>query len=305
MANKGLSYVLITPAHNEEAFLDRTIESVTKQSEKPLRWIIVDDASTDRTRLIAEQAAAEADFIQVVSVARSGDRSFNNKVRAFERGLQELNGVEYDLIGNLDADISFGPDYFANLLREFRSEPRLGITGGSVHTQVNGKFVATDTTIDTVGGAVQLFRRDCFEKIGGYTCLPYGGIDSAAEIMAREAGWIVRKSLQDKVLEHRRTGSANANPLKACFRLGRRFHSLGYGVTFFVIRCLYRMTEPPVIVGSFASLLGYFESAIKQRPPALSPRVVRYLRAEQRSKLLGILRSRPDTTLSTSKSCLP
>ena len=126
-----------------------------------------------------------------------------------------------------------------------------------VSSCIDGRFVSQDVSLDSVAGAVQLFRRECFEDIGGYLALPMGGIDAAAEIMARQCGWKVRTFPDFRVLEHRRTGTATANPLVARIREGRRLHSLGYGFMFFLMRCVRRSMEQPRVVGSLAALYGY------------------------------------------------
>ena len=191
----------------------------------------------------------------------------------------------FEYIGNVDADISFEPQYFENILKEFSTDPDLGLGGGIVYTKYDKDFKTYDTTLDSVGGKVQLFRRKCFEEIGGYLPLKHGGIDAAAEIMTRMNGWMVRKSLTNKVLEHRRTGFAHGRPLMTSLRDGRKFHSLGYGALFYLLRCIYRIGDYPVVVGSGAALAGFIWSMIRHEPIALPQDVVDYLRAEQRIKL--------------------
>jgi glycosyltransferase involved in cell wall biosynthesis len=283
-------YIIITPAHNEEAFIERTIESMISQIVRPSRWVVVNDASKDRTGEIVSQYVRRYDFIKLVNVDRKDGRNFGNKVAAFNRGLESIQDCHYEYLGNLDADISFSADYFANLLARFDSDLRLGVGGGMVHTYVNGEFVSQNVSPDSVAGAVQLFRRACFEQIEGYTALPYGGIDAAAEIAARMMGWNVRTFAELPVSEHRRTGTAIAGPLEARLKEGRRFHSLGYGFFFYSLRCAYRSLERPKIIGSVLAILGYLWSWIRREPIALSPEVARYLKAEQRGKLLRLLR---------------
>lgn len=282
-------YVIITPAHNEEAFIERTILSVIGQTLQPLAWIVADDNSADRTGAIVERYAARHSFIRLVRVRRPEGRHFGNKVRAFNRGLSEAQGLDYRFIGNLDADISLEPHYFEALLGEFEEDPRLGLAGGMVSTCMGGAFVSQEVAPDSVAGAVQLFRRRCFEQIGGYPALPLGGIDSAAEITARMKGWKVRTFPGLRVLEHRRTGTASARPLASKVREGRRFQSLGYGFPFLLLRCVYRSMDRPRVVGSAATLYGYLKGVIEGRPVVLPRETVRFLRAEQRDKLLRLL----------------
>jgi len=278
-------FVLITPAHNEEAYLAETILSVARQQRLPLRWVLVDDASTDGTWDIMRRYAAVYPFIDAISLKRPAGRHFGNKATAFSAGAAAVQSLAFDFIGNLDADIALEPDYFRRILREFDRAPSLGIAGGMVHSCLNGRFVSQEVALDSVAGAVQLFRRLCFEQVGGYVPLPHGGIDAAAEIKARMNGWTVRTVSEARVLERRRTGSANLAPLASKLEEGRRFHSLGYSFSFLAARCLFRLMTPPILLGSGAALLGYLQCAVERRPVALPPEVVSFLRFEQRAKL--------------------
>lgn len=285
------TYVIVTPAHNEEAFIGLTLASMIAQTIQPLRWVIVNDGSTDRTAEIVAGYAARYPFIELVDVTRGGDRNFGNKVRAFDRGLARCGDCARDFVGNIDADISFEPDYFEKILATFATNPQLGIAGGSVASKNGDRYISQDVAEDSVAGAVQLFRRACFEQIGGYRALPGGGCDAAAEIMARMHGWRVRTVASAGVLEHRRTGTATARPLVARWREGRRFRSLGYGLLFFGLRCMYRSKERPRVIGGIAALLGYVHATAQRCPVVLPDDAVRFLRAEQKTKLRRQLRA--------------
>lgn len=281
-------YVIITPARNEQDFIIYAIESIISQTQRPFRWVIVNDGSTDETKEVVEPYLKKHEFIKLVNLERGGDRNFGRKAIAFSRGMVEIQNLDYGFIGNLDADISVEPSYYQTILQEFYADPKLGIGGGIVYTKIDNRFSTSDETPDSVGGAVQFFRRACFEEVGGYTPLQYGGIDAAAEIKAKMLGWKIRKFPKLKVLEHRRTGSAKARPVEAKFHEGRRFYSLGYGLLFYVLRCFYRVKDPPFVIGSIAALIGYMESLIRRRPILLPSDVVTYLRTEQIQRLKRI-----------------
>jgi len=282
-------FILITPAHNEEAFIEKTIESVVNQTIRPLRWFVVNDASTDRTEEVVGRHALQRGFIELINVKRAEGRHFANKVHAFNLGLAQAKSLTYEYIGNLDADISLRRDYYEKVLYAFDRDPKLGIAGGMVHTYIGDRFVSQEVALDSVAGAVQLFRRECFEQIGGYLALPTGGIDAAAEITARMRGWKVRTFPELRLFEQRWTGSATERPLAARIKEGRRLYSLGYGLLFFCMRCINRSMARPRIVGSGAALFGYLGEFFKRHPIVLPPEVVDYLRAEQRRKILRIL----------------
>ena len=227
--------------------------------------------------------------MHLLDTSRATGRSFSNKVNAFNTGLLFASHFDYQYIGNLDADISLQSNYFETIMTRFEKNKQLGIGGGMVSTSIAGQFVSQDVANDSVAGAVQFFRRACFEQIGGYLPLRQGGIDAAAEILARMHGWKVQTFSDLRVLEHRRTGSAVATPLSAKVNEGLRSQSLGYGFWFMLLRCIYRLTTPPVVIGSLATLYGYLKGVLSQNPIVLSPDVVRYLRNEQRQKLWRLI----------------
>lgn len=275
-------FALVTPAHNEARFIPSTITSVLAQDHRPSLWIIVNDASTDDTRGIVQAAAREHPFIKLLNITRKESRGFDKKANAFNYGVASLNIRDFAYIGNLDADIQLKPNYFRNLAEALNRTTNLGLTGGAVYTTTPNGFKCFDENPNSVAGAVQFFRRECFLDIGAaYTPYPYGGIDTAAEVTARYKGWQVRKLPSEHAYELRATGSASAPPLRASFRSGCRSHSMGYHPLFFTLRLLYRLTEPPAIVGSLFAALGYLHCAITKRPILLPPEIVTFLRREQ------------------------
>jgi len=279
------SYVLVTPAKNEAAFIGGTIESVISQTIKPAKWVIVDDGSTDDTAKIVRSYLPDHPFIQLLTVLATGPRNFGSKAVAFKAGLQLVENTNYSFVGNLDADITLPATYYETVLAAFQQDPKLGIAGGAVFNDIGGKLITSDTTLDSVGGAVQLFRSECFRQVGGYLPLPYGGIDAAAEIMARMHGWAVKKVAGMRVHEHRRTGTAQAGILAARFNVGIRFHTLGYSTGFYIYRAIYRIVDPPFLIGSIVSLAGFVYSKLRGDPVRLPANAVRYLRSEQKAKI--------------------
>jgi len=282
---KPSTYVLITPARNEEAFIEATIQSIVAQTLQPLRWIVVNDASTDRTGQIVDTYCRQYPFLQAITLSREGGRDFGKKALAFRRALEELKGVPYEFIGNLDADVTLEPDYYEKILGRFAADPMLGVAGGAVYLKIGDVIKTADRTADSVGGQMQMFRRKCFEDVGGYLPLKLGGIDTAAEIMARKNGWKVAKFADCPVREHRRTGTAQAGVLKSKVQWGQRFHSIGYHPLFYLFRCAYRIADAPFLIGSAAELYGFFSSMVLRKPIVLPDPVVRYLRREQMQKL--------------------
>ena len=168
-------FVLISAARNEEEFIEVTLKSVVGQTRLPEKWIIVSDGSTDRTESMVSDYAREHDFIELISLEAKAQRNFAAKVQAIKIGYEALREEEYDLIGNLDADASFEVDYYERIIAEFERDEKLGVAGVITYDKINDKFVQIRAIEHRVCGMIQMFRRECFEEIGGYLELHYGG----------------------------------------------------------------------------------------------------------------------------------
>jgi glycosyltransferase involved in cell wall biosynthesis len=286
-----MKYVLITPARNEEGFITQTLDSVVAQTLLPERWVIVDDGSTDCTAEIAAQYARKHPWIHLVRRPQHLDRNFAGKVHAFNAGLEQVQAVDFEVVGNLDADLSFEPDYLEFLMRKFSQDPKLGVAGTPFIE--NGYDSAKDSFEgeNHVAGGCQLFRRDCFQQIGGYVPNRAGGIDWIAVTKARMMGWKTR-SFAEKRFHHFRTlGTAEKSKLGAIFDYGERAYYLGGSPVWHLFRVSYRIFTRPFFLGGAALLLGYCWAGLRRVKRPVSPELMRFHRREQMQKLKAILRS--------------
>jgi len=286
-----VKYVLITPARNEEKFVAKTLDSMAAQTLPPEKWVIVNDGSVDRTAEIIESYTARYPWIEVVHRATPSNRNFASKVDAFGFGLERVRSLQFDVIGNLDADLSFGPDYLEFLIQKFSDDPGLGVAGTPFLE--NGYDSAKDSFEgeNHVAGGCQLFRRECFEDIGGYIPNRAGGVDWIAVTTARMKGWKTR-SFPEKRFHHYRTlGTAGRSGVGASFSYGEKDYYLGGSPIWQLFRVAYRMTKRPFIVEGLALLLGYCWAAIRRVERPVSPELMRFHRKEQMKKLRAILSS--------------
>jgi len=284
------SYVLITPARNEEAFIEQTIQSVISQTILPLKWIIVSDNSTDHTCDIVNHYKKEFEFIELLKLSNSSERNYASKVNAFNSGQEKLKNMQYQFIGNLDADITFADTYYQQLINEFHKDSHLGIAGGFVIEKYNGKDKNFSINLNSVGCAVQFFRRECFEQIGGYLPLKMGGEDAVAENMAKMYGWKVRTFKEIKVYHHRPMGSGNWNSWKARFNQGQEEYLVGYHPLFFLLKSLRRLTQKPYVLGSILTIFGYCAAFFKKEERPVSKYFVKYLRQSQKQRMIHVLK---------------
>jgi len=289
-----LKYVLITAARNEEDFIEKTIKSVINQTILPKTWIIVSDGSTDRTDEIVESYSSKFDFIKLMWSTGEKVRSFGSKAKAVMYAYNNLMNHDFEFIGNLDADISFDSTYYENIFNEFERDEKLGVAGGVRFDFCDGSFRRLPCASNSVGGPFQLFRRNCFDQVGGYSPLKYGGIDAAAEMTARMLGWKVQSFTEYKLYHHRCTGSWGGDTIKYRIRTGFKFYSLGYITLFITLKFLKETFRRPVIIGSLLSICAYFWATIFRFEKQISEDVIIFLRKEQKERLKSFLRFRKD-----------
>lgn len=289
MSTAWPGYVLVTPARNEAAHIGRTIDSVVAQTVRPLRWVIVSDGSSDDTEAIVRERSAGHDWIELLSRPARADRQFAGKVQAFEAGRLRMHGLPYEVIGNLDADISFDPDYLERLLGHFARLPRLGVAGTPYIEDFSqpGRhaYDHPHANLNHVSGACQLFRRTCFEEIGGYPALPGGAVDTVACLAARMKGWQTRTFTDQVCRHHRPVGTAEQGTLHARARRGMRAYAIGGDPLWELLRGLRDLRRRPWLLLGLSHLAGYGWAWWRGAPLAVPEAVAAFHRQEQRERL--------------------
>ena len=285
MPANSKTYALVTPAKNEDAFIERTIQAVLAQTILPEKWVIVSDGSTDRTDEIVAKYAQSHGFIDFLRAGKQGQKDFGSKVKAFRAGHELLGDIPYRFIGNLDADVTFSPDYYEQIMNRFEANPKLGVAAGGILELLGAKFVPQRGSLNSAAGSVQLFRRECYESFGGYIPIKGGGIDAAAEIMARMHGWEVQTFPELDVHHHRRMSTGSKNIFVGRFRAGVTNYLLGYHPLFHLVTCVRRAVHYPLIIGSVCSLAGYGWSWAKGLKRAMPDDAVKFLRSEQMARI--------------------
>ena len=282
-----ISYLVVTPARNEQDNIGHTIESMAGQTRRPLRWVIVNDGSNDRTAEIIEAAAREHPWI--VAVHRD-DRGFRQQgggvVEAFKDGFSRVAAEPWDFLVKFDADLSFEPDYFERCLQKFSEEPQLGIGGGTISHPVNGVLVceAPDDPAFHVRGATKIYRRACWEAIGGL--LQAAGWDTIDELKASMLGWTTRSFPDIPVQHHRFTGTVDGT-WKNYVKFGVANYITGYHPLFMALKCLKRVTQKPHLAGPVGLAWGFCRGYLKGIPQVDDPALIRYVRKQQLNKLMG------------------
>jgi glycosyltransferase involved in cell wall biosynthesis len=276
------SYVVVTPAHNEEDHLGRLSRCVLAQTVKPLVWIIVSDGSTDRTDEIARRLAAEVPWIRFLRREKPAqdleriEKVSPGKVAAVEMALASVAGLAYDYFANLDADMTIEPTYYGSVLERFEADPSLGIAGGMVRNILPDGAPARGgfRNPDAVAGAVQIFRRSCYEAIGGYR--PYGHEDGLACADARRKGWAVR-SFPDIWADHHVPcegyASTIASKVPTCFYMGQMNYNLRMPLWFEAFMAARECVHRPFVLAGASLIAGHLWAMLlfrKRMPKEIS-----------------------------------
>jgi glycosyltransferase involved in cell wall biosynthesis len=291
MSNGSMPYVLISPARNEAAYIETTICSMIKQTVLPEKWVIVNDGSTDDTSKIVRPYLADHPWIELIDLPVRKERNFAAKVYAFNAGKERVKDIPYSIIGNLDADVSLDQDHFEFLLNQFQGDPRLGVAGTIFKEEGYSSETDSFEGQNHVSGQCQIFRRECFEEIGGYLPNKAGGIDWMAVTTARMKGWKTR-SYREKCFFHYRTlGTAERGRFASLFSYGEKDYYLGGHPIWQLFRVAYRCTKRPYFVEGIAVGSGYLWAFVRREKRPVSDELMRFHRKEQMQKLRSILKS--------------
>lgn len=294
------NYALITPARNEADYIELTLKSVLAQTLRPVKWVIVNDGSVDRTEEIVTKYAAVHPWIELIQMPERRERSFAGKAHAVNAGRERLAGSHYDVIGNLDADVSFDQDYFEFLMNRFAGNSRLGVAGTAFlegDLSYNYDFVG----IEHVSGMCQMFRRECFEEIGGYAAIRSGGIDLIAVLSARAKGWETKTFLEKKFVHHRSQGGALHTGLRGRLYMGRKDYLLGNHPLWEFFRGVYQMTHKPYFIGGFLVLASYLWNSVRGIPKTIPPELMALRRSDQLKRLKRVVQRRFRPVLSLTR----
>lgn len=285
---KEISYVVITPAFNEEGFIRDTIESMIQQTVLPEKWIIVDDESSDATAQIIRSYTKDYEWIEYCyNKKKLGETYYSSNVFAILHGMKMVKNIQYSYLAILDADIELCNNYYEKIFAKFDKYENLGVATGVYLEREGEKWIEARIDRRSTPKSIQVFRRECYEATLGYLPFKYGGEDTGMEIMARMNGWGTW-SFVDIMVKHKRpVGTGNGSSLlRARFRLGITDYCLGTHPLFMLFKVMKRMFwEKPFVFSGLMRLLGYAVSGLRRLDRPLPPVVIKFVRDEQLERL--------------------
>ena len=276
------SYIIISPVRNEEKYIEKTIRSVIHQTILPMEYIIVNDGSTDDTPNIIEKYTSQYSWIQCIHKPKGEHRPGAGVIEAFYSGYQNIKNNSWEFIVKLDSDLSFEKDYFETQLRKFSENPKLGMTSGVTY-QPNGKGLIIDKMPeDHVRGAAKMYRRDCFNQIGGIPKVL--GWDTIDELKAQYEGWETQSYKPLILVHYKPIGIKQTKIIKREMLAGDRQYYLGYHPLFALLKNLYRMFQKPYFIAGFLNMLGFLKANILRKDRIDKP-LMKLLRKKQIERL--------------------
>ncbi len=280
------SYVLISPCRNEAQYMRRTLDSVVAQTLTPTLWVIVDDGSTDETPAILAEYAAAHDWIRVVQKPDRGHRAVGpGVIEAFYAGYETIDPSDFTYSCKMDLDLDLPPRYFEALIEKMEANPRIGTCSGKPYMRVGGKLVSERRGDEMSAGMTKFYRQTCFEDIGGYVReVMWDAIDCHK---ARQRGWTaISWDEPDLRFEHLRPmGSSQTSIYTGRRRHGFGQYFMGSDPLFYLATCIFRMAEPPYVLGGLAMLQGYLGAWLRRERRLDDPELIAFIRAYQRRAL--------------------
>ena len=277
-----MNYYIVIPAHNEEAFIALTLDSLISQTVLPKKVVVVNDNSTDKTAEIVMAFAKENPFITLVNKTSEAIHLPGSKViQAFHKGFETLD-ENYDVIVKLDADLILPYNYFETVLNTFEKDATIGMVGGFAYIEKNGSWILENLTDkDHIRGAFKAYRKECFLQIGNLK--PAMGWDTVDELLSKFYGWKVVTD-SSLIVKHLKPTGANYNKT-ARYKQGEAFYTLGYGllITSIASAKLALMKKKPLLFIDY--IKGFWKAKAAQTPLLVTTEQAKFIRKYRLKKM--------------------
>jgi len=274
-------YIIVTPVKNEIKYFPLTVDSMLKQSILPIKWIIVNDGSSDGTEKIIQKLGQNYEWIEVINLEDKEKRKPGGEyVASF--GINRVDFDNIDFFVRMDGDLQFDQDYFLNIFFEFERNPKLGIASGVCYVNENGKWVEEKTPRFHTR-AIKTYRVACYKSIGGVET--YLGFDTIDEIKANMLGWETRSLTNLKINHLKKTQSSQGT--KAYLNVGIAAYNAAYHPVYVLALAIHKLFNKPYLKGSLTLLWGFFSGYIYKIPRNISDDYKAYIRKQQINRLLG------------------
>jgi glycosyltransferase involved in cell wall biosynthesis len=278
-----IKYAIVTPVKDEIKFFPKTITSVLSQKILPLKWVIINDGSTDGTGELIRDLELKYDWIEGIHKKVDGNRKPGGEF-VLEVGLKRIRLEDYDYLVRMDGDLEFNSSYFSELFNRFEINSELGIASGVCFVEINGKLVEEKHPRFHTRGPLKTYCIKCYQDIGGLeNCLGWDAID---ELKANMKGWKTRSFIELKI-HHLKKTQENQGIFRGGKNHGIANYNAGYSSVFMILKFFRWLIKSRYRIKALGLFYGYFSSLFlfKRRP--IGQELVKYVKKQQLNKILG------------------
>ncbi len=282
-----MNFYIVIPAHNEEALIGKTLQSLGGQTLLPKKIVVVNDASTDNTQAVIDQFSAKHSFIKSVYHNSKALHEPGSKViNAFYKGFETLD-ADYDIICKFDADLILPNDYLEKISATFKSDSLIGMAGGFCYIEKNGEWILENlTNKDHLRGALKAYRKECFQQINGLKNAM--GWDTVDELQAQFYGWKIKTDPTLQVKHLKPTGQVYTKAAR--LKQGEAFYKMRYGFWLTSIASAKLAARKKSLVYFLNAMEGFYRAKRTNQDYIVSAeegKFIRHLRWKNIKKKIG------------------
>ena len=254
---------VIIPVFNEQDFIKKSVESLIDQTIKPAEVIYVNDNSTDNSKNIIKNLIGKCEWIRVIDHKSFQEHVPGSKViEAFNFGLKNLE-TQFDIICKFDGDIILPKNYIEKIIEIFNEKEKVGIAGGNLYVQKNGKWIYENIAAKThVRGPIKAYRAECFNDINALKSSI--GWDTVDVLLAQKKGWLIYTD-KNLIVKHLKPTGQKCS-LHSKILQGESLYKMRFGFILSILSLLKSSLNNYSLSRLFFGLLGYCVSFLKQKP---------------------------------------
>ena len=275
------NYIIISPVRDEVKTIQLSLDSVLSQTVKPVKWVIIDDGSTDGTEKILDEYSKKHGCIHLVSRPFRPERVVGaNIVYVLREGLELIKDLDWSYWVKLDADITFPEDHFEQLMQRFDKNPKLGIASGTPFIPLaDGRLRLEWTPPHQAVGMSRMYRRECWQSIGDYA--PRRHWDAIDIYTAQMRGWETKSFRELPIIHHRPIDAMQKKPLARRYDAGFGYYTAGFHPIYFLVRSIRAMfDEKPYVFSGISMYTGYMAAWVS-RAKYYDPELRRFIYDKQ------------------------
>ena len=278
-----MRFYIVIPAHNEELYIEKTLESLCNQTLKPKKVVVVNDNSTDDTEEIIKRFELNYDWISIIKLKSSNEHIPGSKIiNAFYEGFNTLDD-NYDIICKYDADLIFEDNYLENLSKLFSENKKLGMASGFCYVEQNKNWVLENlTNKEHIRGALKAYRKECFRSIGGLRRSI--GWDTVDELLTQFYNW---ETITDENLKVKHLKPTGANYKKgSAYLQGEAMYKIRLRLLLTSLTGLKMALKKKNLNIYIEYIVGYFIAFFQQKSFIVNRKEGKFIRKHRYSGIL-------------------